>query len=90
LVEQKKIKIYLKLWFFPHGGGKLTKTKTKQLEALQQFNLTKDGVNFQINECTKKLIAWKKELQDAQEEHEDEKNEDKEVEEQESDEEEED
>ena len=91
LVEQKKLKIYLKLWFFPHGGGKLTKTKTKQLEALQQFNLTRDGVNFQINECTKKLIAWKKELQNSQENHEDEiNNEDKEEEEQESDEEDED
>ena len=86
-VEQKKLKIYMKLWFFPHGGGKLTKNKPNQLEALQQFNLTRDGVNTQINECTKKVIAWKNELKSYKGEHEEEKNEDKEEEGQESDEE---
>ena len=44
-VVQDKLKIFLKLWFFPLGGGKLSYNKTKQLESLRQFNLTKDRVD---------------------------------------------
>ena len=40
-VLQEKLKHYLKLWFFPFGGGKLSKTKDEQMKALEKFNLTK-------------------------------------------------
>ena len=61
-VNQDKLQNYLKLWFFPHGGGKLSKTKVEQMGALRKFNLTKNGVANQIEECKKQLEEWKTEL----------------------------
>ena len=52
-VTQEKMRSFLKLWFFPQGGGKLSKTKVEQMDALRKFNLTKDGINFCIQECMK-------------------------------------
>ena len=48
------------MWFFPSGGGKLSKTKVQQLDALKRFNLTKTGIDGQIVECEKQLEEWKK------------------------------
>jgi len=56
------LKGFLKLWFFPLGGGKLSKTKKEQLEALNNFNLTKDGIDAQIKKNTKTLHEWKRDL----------------------------
>ena len=62
-VFQDKLKIFLRLWFFPHGGGKLSKTKTEQLASLREFNLTKEGVDAQIAKTNEQLIVWKQELE---------------------------
>jgi len=51
------------LWYFPVSGGKLSKTKSEQLEALKQLNLSQEGVNCCIKGCLEKLQEWKKELQ---------------------------
>ena len=59
-VVQEKLKFFLRLWFFPSGGGKLSKTKVQQLDALKKFNLTKTGIDCQIVECKKQLEEWKK------------------------------
>jgi len=53
MVVQEKLKNFLKLWYFPSGGGKLSKTKEDQLNALKAFNLTKEGVDDQIDCCSK-------------------------------------
>ena len=58
-VLQEKLKNYLKLWFFPFGGGKLSKTKDEQMKALQKFNLTKQGVENRIIECRNQIDEWK-------------------------------
>ena len=63
-VTQEKLKGFLKLWFFPLGGGKLSKTKKEQLEALNNFNLTKDGIDAQIKKNTKTLHEWKRDLEE--------------------------
>ena len=47
-VFKDKLRMFLRLWYFPVGGGKLSKTKSKQLEALKQFNLSQEGVNCHI------------------------------------------
>ena len=57
-VFQEKLKIYLKLWYFPLGGGKLSRTKQEQLDALKQFNITKDGIDRRILECQNRLNSW--------------------------------
>ena len=62
VVIQEKLKNFLKLWYFPAGGGKLSMTKVKQLEALKAFNLTKEGVDDQIDRCKKQLQQWKREI----------------------------
>ena len=62
-VFKDKLRMFLRLWYFPVGGGKLSKTKSKQLEALKQFNLSQEGVNCCIKKCLEKLQEWKKELQ---------------------------
>ena len=56
------MKTYLKLWFFPQGGGKLSLRKKEQMHALRQFNLTRDGIEFRIQECMKQIEEWKKEV----------------------------
>ena len=61
-VHQDKLRNYLKLWLFPHGGGKLSKTKVEQMDALKKFNLTKNGVANRIEECKKQLEEWKTDL----------------------------
>jgi len=48
----------LKLWYFPLGGGKLSRTKQEQLDALKQFNITKDGIDRRILECQNRLNSW--------------------------------
>ena len=53
---------FLKLWFFPKGGGKLSKTKVEQIDVLRKFNFTKDSIDFCIQECMKQLEEWKKEV----------------------------
>ena len=63
-VVQEKLKMFLKLWFFPLGGGKLSKNKTVQLEALKQFNLTKEGVENRINESKQQIEKWRKEVEE--------------------------
>ena len=50
-----KLKVYLRLWYFPEGGGKLSKTKMEQMDALKKFNLTKDGVISRVEECKKQV-----------------------------------
>ena len=50
------------MWFCPQGGGKLSKTKVEQIDALRKFNLTKDSIDFCIQECMKQLEEWKKEV----------------------------
>ena len=62
LVVQEKLKNFLKLWYFPSGGGKLSKTKEDQLNALKAFNLTKEGVDDQIDCCSKQLQQWNREI----------------------------
>ena len=49
--SKDKMKIFLKLWQFPEGGGKLTKTKVQQMDALKKFNLTKNGIESRVEEC---------------------------------------
>ena len=61
-VFKDKLRMFLRLWYFPVGGGKLSKTKSKQLQVLKQFNLTEEGVNCHIQECLFKLQEWRKEL----------------------------
>ena len=63
-VFQEKLKVFLRLWYFPHGGGKLSRTKPEQLEALKHFNLTKEGIDCRIQECLVKVEEWKKELEE--------------------------
>ena len=62
MVVQEKMKNFLKLWYFPSKGGKLSKTKEEQFNALKAFNLTKEGVDDQINRCWKQLQQWNKEV----------------------------
>ena len=63
-VFQEKLKVFLRLWYFPHGGGKLSRTKPEQLEALKHFNLTKEGIDCRIQECLVKVEEWKKEIEE--------------------------
>ena len=62
-VTQEKMRNFLKLWFFPQGGGKLSQRKNEQMDALRKFNLTKDGIEFRIQECMTQLTEWKKEVE---------------------------
>ena len=55
--------MFLKLWFFPLGGGHLSRNKTEQLKVLKQFNLTKEGIDCRVTACEDQLIAWTRELQ---------------------------
>ena len=57
-VVQEKINFFLRLWFFPSGGGKLSRTKVEQLEVLKKFNLTKEGIDRQIMKCEEQLEEW--------------------------------
>ena len=58
-VFQEKLKLYLKLWFFRLGGGKVSLKKSEQLDALRQFNLTKEGIDNCISQCMKQFNDWK-------------------------------
>ena len=71
-VVQEKLKIFLRLWFFPLGGGKLSKTKSEQLTSLRTFNLTKEGVDAQIEKSKEQLLIWKQELEELNEQSEEE------------------
>ena len=62
-----KLKVYLRLWYFPDGGGKLSKTKPEQMDALTKFNLTKDGVMNRVEECKKQVGLWEAELHELSE-----------------------
>ena len=63
-VMQEKLKAFLKLWFFPYGGGKLSKTKKVQLLTLKKFNLTKNGIDEQVEKNLKTLDGWKREMEE--------------------------
>jgi len=63
-VMQEKLKGFLKLWFFPYGGGKLSKTKKEQLSTLKNFNLTKNGIDEQVEKNLKTLDGWKREMEE--------------------------
>ena len=54
--------MFLKLWFFPLGGGHLSRNKTEQLKVLKRFNLTKEGIDCRVTECEDQLQAWTREL----------------------------
>ena len=68
--SHSKCRAFLKLFFFPHGGGKLSKKRTEIIESLSEFDITQDLVDRKVNQAKQTIKQWQDEMSKLSE-HED-------------------